>query len=95
MTSLDDVPERELILTRQIAYRDFVSRFVPAGLYKKTPDGLAYIATKMLAPLRISIVGLNSAWLCQSGQKARGNIVIGARQVIEAINAVREERPIL
>jgi predicted phosphodiesterase len=88
-----DVTEREQILTRQIAYRDFVSRFVPIGLCRMSPDGLAYIATKTLSPLRISIIGLNSAWLCQSGQKDRGNIVVGERQVIEAINAVREERP--
>lgn len=87
-----DVTERDQILTRQVAYRDFVSRFVPVGLCKMTPDGLAYIATKTLSPLRISIIGLNSAWLCQSGEKDRGNIVVGERQVIEAINAVREER---
>jgi hypothetical protein len=88
-----DVSERDQILTRQIAYRDFLSRFLPAGLYKNTPDGLAYVATKTLSPLRISIVGLNSAWLCQSSKKDRGNIVIGERQVINAINAVREEHP--
>jgi len=88
-----DVTERDQILTRQVAYRDFVSRFVPAGLCKMTPDGLAYITTKTLSPLRISIIGLNSAWLCQSGEKDRSNIVVGERQVIEAIKAVREEHP--
>lgn len=88
-----DAPEREQILSRQSAYREFVARFFPAGLWKMTPDGLGYIATKTLSPLRISIMGLNSAWLCQSGQKDRGNVVVGERQVIEAIDAVQKEQP--
>jgi predicted phosphodiesterase len=88
-----DVIERDQILMRQAAYRDFVSRFVPAGLWKMAPDGLAYTVVKSISPLRLSVVGLNSAWLCQSSVKDRGNIVIGERQVIDAIKAVEEERP--
>ena len=88
-----DATERDQILTRQTGYREFVSRLFPGGSWKFTPDGLGYIATKTLSLLRISVVGLNSAWLCQSGQKDRGQVVVGERQVIEAIKAIQAERP--
>lgn len=88
-----NAPELEQILSRQSAYQEFVGRFVPPDLWQFTPDGLGYVATKTLSPLRISIMGLNSAWLCLSGQKDRGNVVVGERQIIEAVKAVQQERP--
>jgi predicted phosphodiesterase len=88
-----DVREREQILSRQSAYREFINGFFPADSCRMTPDGLGYVAKKTLSPLRISIMGLNSAWLCHSGQKDRGSVVIGERQVIDAIYAAQTEQP--
>jgi predicted MPP superfamily phosphohydrolase len=88
-----DAIERNQILTRQGAFWKFVSKFVPGGTWRTTPDGLGYIATKTLSPLRLSIIGLNSAWLCHSGQKDHGNVVVGERQIIEVMKAIEEERP--
>lgn len=90
---IGDVIERDQILTRQRAYRAFVSKFIPSGLWEATPDGLGYVAMKTLQPLRISIVGLNSSWLCQSGRKDQNHLVVGERQIIEAIRIVQEQRP--
>jgi predicted phosphodiesterase len=88
-----DVIERNQILTRQGAFWEFVSKFVPGDSWRTTPDGLGYIATKTLSPLKLSIIGINSAWLCQSGQKDQGNVVVGERQIIEATRAIEEEQP--
>jgi hypothetical protein len=88
-----DAIERDQILKQQGAFWDFVSRFVPGKSWRTTPDGLGYIAARTLASLKFSIIGLNSAWLCLSGEKDRGNLVVGERQVIEAMKAIEDERP--
>lgn len=90
---MGDAIERDQILIRQKAYREFVRRFFPGGQGRMTPDGLGYVATRTYAPLRITVIGLNSAWLCLSGRKDDRQVIVGERQVIDAIRVIEEERP--
>jgi hypothetical protein len=40
--------------------------------------------------VRIAIAGLDSAWLAEGGAADHGNLLIGERQVINAINLAQE-----
>ena len=56
------------------------------------PNGLGYISNVSIASLNICILGLNSVWLSGSENKDR-KLVIGERQVIDAIAASRATKP--
>jgi predicted MPP superfamily phosphohydrolase len=80
------------LVARQSAYRDFLTTFCKSQERAETPDGLGYVAQIQVEPLRIAIVGLNSSWLCGSDLD-QGSIAIGERQIIGAMNIVRDIDP--
>jgi predicted phosphodiesterase len=89
---LGDQSERELLLQRQSAYRSFEQRFIPGG-HEKTPEGLAYLAQVEVSGLPISIVGLNSAWLCHGGDEDERKLLVGERQVINVLETLKCSSP--
>jgi 3',5'-cyclic AMP phosphodiesterase CpdA len=80
------------LAARQGAYRDFVERFTDGQERTETPDGLGYVAKLQVEPLTLAIIGLNSAWMCGSDAE-EGTLIIGERQVIAALELVREIDP--
>jgi predicted MPP superfamily phosphohydrolase len=80
------------LIDRQEAFRSFVETFTGNQERAETPDGLAYAASLVFGGLRVSIIGLNSAWL--SGKDAEEmKLVIGERQVIDALELARSSNP--
>ena len=88
-------PDDELktLLQRQQAYKEFQESYFSAQERKPTPDGLGYVSTLTIDDVVISIVGLNSAWLAQGGEDDHGKLIVGERQVINALKLVKEESP--
>ena len=82
----------DLFMERQSAYRDFKIGLLDHGLIEKTEDGLACVRLLDLDGFRVSVLELNSAWL--SGDKDQaGNLLIGERQIINALNLVDNHKP--
>ncbi|MGO9583579.1 MAG: metallophosphoesterase [Acidimicrobiales bacterium] len=80
------------LLDRQSAYFDFVAGFAPGQERVPTPDGLGYVVQLQIEPVRLAVVGLNSAWLCGADGEAT-SLVIGERQILAALALVREGDP--
>ena len=79
--------ELGLVMERQSAFRDFKSGLLDIDDMETTRDGLASVRLLNLDGFRISVLELNSAWL--SGEKDEaGNLLIGERQIINALHLV-------
>lgn len=74
------------LLQRQSEFWSFVDSFTVGQKRQALPSGLGYIASISIAALNVCILGLNSAWLSGS-ENEDGKLVIGERQVINAIAA--------
>ena len=84
--------ERTALMERQSAFRRFQEhRFVDTTA-TKTADGLARVRILNLGGLRVCILELNSAWLSGSNDRD-GNLIVGERQMINALALVEEHRP--
>ena len=83
--------ERRALLERQAAFRAFREEF-PADSAQETPDGLARVRSLDLDGLRVCILELNSAWLSGSSDQA-GNLILGERQIIGALELVNPHAP--
>lgn len=92
---LGDETERETLLLRQSAYRDFERSYCRSHRRDMTPEGLGFVAPLEVGGLHICVVGLNSAWLCQGGESDERGILVSDRQVIDAIEIVRRYSPSL
>jgi predicted MPP superfamily phosphohydrolase len=80
------------LIDRQAAFRAFVDGFTGDQERTQTADGLAYVASLIIGGLRVSILGLNSAWL--SGRDAEEmKLVIGERQIINALELAQAANP--
>jgi len=81
---LDSKRERELVFERLNNYFDFFGeQFKELRLNEL---GYFYVAVPpLISGKKVAILGLNSAWLSYGGDEDRGNLVIGERQVNEAI----------
>ncbi|GFH63351.1 MAG: hypothetical protein ZNDK_1122 [Candidatus Desulfovibrio kirbyi] len=73
---------------RQEEYQNFQNLFFSGQERIATPDRLAYTSSLMIEDIVIAIVGLNSAWLADGGNGDHGNLLIGERQIINALDAV-------
>ena len=80
------------LLQRQSEFWSFVDGFTLGQERHALPSGLGYISNVAAASLNICILGLNSAWLSGSENEDR-KLVIGERQVIDAIAAARATKP--
>ncbi len=85
---------RELsqLMERQSAFSDFRNNLVNDGSIGETDDGLARVRPFDLNGFRVCVLELNSAWLSGSGDRS-GNLLLGERQVINALSLAEEHRP--
>src|SRR5208282_1307815 len=78
----DDI---ETLLKRQENYRNFQSTYFVGQDRTLTSDGLGYVSCIAIGDVRIAVVGLNSAWLSEGDEVDHGKLLIGERQVINAV----------
>lgn len=83
---LSPVEDLETLLKRQENYRHFQTSYFKAQDRTWTADGLGYVSCITTDDVRIVIVGLDSAWLAEGGVGDHGKLLIGERQVINALN---------
>lgn len=75
--------ERSLFTDRQLPYYNFLKKTFPWAT-NITPSDLSYTQTLKLKDKRLGVLGLNSSWVAGSDDD-RGRIVVGERQVREAL----------
>ena len=82
---LGDCEDLKILLTRQAGFRHFQKRFFEGQVRNTTEDGLGYVSKFAIEEIQLAIIGLDSAWLAEGGEKDHGRLLIGERQVINAI----------
>ncbi len=80
----------ETLLKRQENYRLFQNSYFTGQDRTRTDDGLAYVSRLTFEDVRLAIVGLDSAWLAEGGGEDHGKLLLGERQVINAIKLAQE-----
>jgi predicted MPP superfamily phosphohydrolase len=75
----------ETLLTREKNYRSFQRSYLKSQTRDWTDEGLGYVTLISVEKVRLAIVGLDSAWLAEGGVADHGKLLIGERQVINAI----------
>lgn len=78
----------ETLIERQGSYRQFQKSVFDGGAKSTTSDGLGYVARFDVDGIKIAIMGLDSAWLAQGGEDDHGELVMGERQVINALDTI-------
>ncbi|MEN8130389.1 MAG: metallophosphoesterase [Pseudomonadota bacterium] len=78
------------LLKRQENYRHFQDSYFNGQDRGRTDDGLGYVSHLVIEDVRLAIVGLDSAWLAEGGLSDRGRLLIGERQVINALKLAQE-----
>jgi predicted MPP superfamily phosphohydrolase len=81
------------LLLREEAYRSLVANLIPKQPREYTAQSLAYVSRVHIDEIDIAIMGLDSSWLAQGGLDDHGKLLMGERQVIDAINIARGARP--
>ena len=79
------------LLTRQENFRQFQSTFFADQNSTLTEDGLGYVSRITFDDIKLAIIGLNSAWLAEGGPDDHGKLLVGERQVINALRATRNQ----
>ncbi len=79
----------DTLLTRQENFRQFQDSFFAAQDRCLTQDGLAYVSRISVDEIRLAIIGFNSAWFAEGGLEDHGKLLIGERQVINALRLVQ------
>lgn len=82
---LSPAEDLETLRKREEAYRQFQASYFEAQDRICTADGLGYVSCISLGEVRIAILGLDSAWLAEGGMEDHGKVLIGERQVINAL----------
>lgn len=88
---LADADLRKIFMSRFKGYRDFVNDYFD-GQLTFDDDNYFYVRMLDLAERRVAILGLNSAWLAESKEDERRKLVIGERQVREALALAKEQK---
>ena len=87
---LGDEVERAQLYERFAAYSTFARRYWDDDERTATPEGLGYVANFAVKDvLPLTIVGLNSSWLCGGDQDCK-HILLGERQIIDALELAAE-----
>ena len=73
------------LLEREASYRQFQDAYFANQERTSTPDGLAYVSRLVIDDIHLAILGLDSAWIAEGGISDHGNLLIGERQVINAV----------
>ncbi len=83
--------ELATLLQREEGYRAFQGSYFTDQDRRVTDDGLAYVAQLVIEDVRLAIVGLDSAWLAEGGLSDHGQLLIGERQVVNALRLAQHE----
>ena len=89
---LGDPPEKESLLQRLSAYREFVRRYCDGQVRDVIEGDLGFVAPIDIEGFPISVVGLNTAWLCGREDDDR-NILVGERTVIDVLSMLDQFSP--
>ncbi|MXZ01839.1 hypothetical protein F4Y93_14795 [Candidatus Poribacteria bacterium] len=84
---LADVKELGTLLVREGSFRKFQESYFKGQNRTWTADGLAYTSKVQIGDLVLAIVGLDSAWLAEGGEADHGNLLVGEKQVINAMQS--------
>ena len=76
------------LLKRQESYRNFQVSYFGDQPRTLTDDGLGYVAKLTIDGVRLAILGLDSAWLAEGGIEDHMKLLLGERQVLNAISLV-------
>lgn len=86
--------EREIYTQGLSDYREFLqNNFTWARTSKKAP--LSYTLNKDINGISVSVLALNTAWLAYGNENEKGKIIIGERQVREALDEVNDSQIII
>jgi predicted phosphodiesterase len=80
----------QTLLQRERHYRAFQATFCADQERAATADGLGYVARFCIDGVHLAIIGLDSAWLAEGGSDDHLKLLIGERQVIDALRIIRE-----
>lgn len=85
----------ETLQARELNYRRFQETHFADQYRNETRDGLGYVGRIVVRGIHVAIVALDSAWLAEGGKDDHGRLLIGERQVIDAIKLATdiEETP--
>jgi predicted phosphodiesterase len=83
----------ETLLKRQEAYRSFQNSYFTGQQRMPTGDGLGYVSQFVKDDMQVAILGVDSAWLAEGGIEDHGKLLIGERQMINAIALAGECHP--
>jgi predicted phosphodiesterase len=81
------------LLLRQENYYNFQDAYGKGQVRTRTNDGLGYVSALTIDDVRIAILGLNSSWLAEGGIEDHLQLLMGERQVINAINLAEPLNP--
>lgn len=81
------------LLKREQNYRNFQSSYLTEQSRKQTEDGLGYVSFLEIEKVCLAVVGLDSAWLAEGGMEDYGKLLIGERQVINALQIANQGAP--
>lgn len=82
--------ELETLLMREEGYRAFQASYFAGQHRTPTDDGLAYVAHLRIEDVRLAIVALDSAWLAEGGIGDHGRLLIGERQIVNALRLAEQ-----
>jgi predicted phosphodiesterase len=83
---LDPADDVETLLKREANYRAFQLAYFAGQDRTVTSDGLGYVSFLTIDGVTISILGLDSAWLAEGDVGDHGKLLIGERQVLNALD---------
>ncbi len=82
---LTDSDSLDVTMSRFRGYAEFINNYFK-GVLEFSPEKYFYVCTFSLAGLRVAVLGLNSAWMAQGDSADRGNLLLGEKQVWEALD---------
>jgi hypothetical protein len=83
----------QMLLKRQENFRTFQTSYFTGQDRTWTQDGLGYVSCLTIEDVRVSIVAMDSAWLAEGGLSDHGRLLIGERQVINAVDLAAQSEP--
>lgn len=85
--------EVETLLKRQENFREFQKTYFASQQKTPTTDNLGYVSLIEVDEIRFAIVGLDSAWLAEGGLADHGKLLLGEKQVMDALRIARVAAP--
>ena len=78
------------LLKREESYRGFQAAYFADQPTIPTDEGLGYVARIAIDGVRLAILGFDSAWLADGGVEDHMKLLLGERQVLNAIKIVQD-----